>query len=366
MKKLMILQLIAKYTYTFNKYKTEKIPDRQIYVHDVNKKEAIDIIKQVEIANLNRDMQNEPSNVMYPDSFVKYVKTLLGPDIHIKALNDVQLKQQGFNLVHAVGKASVRKPRFLIIHYAPAPKYPTVCLIGKGVTFDLGGSNMKPSTPELRQMKSDKIGGCTVVSLIKYAKDSKMKLNILGLIPLVENVVSGNGLLPGDVVKSYNGKTVEVVNTDAEGRLIIADSLGYAATRKIDYLIDLATLTSDSYKVNCDTTAAFFTVNNKLRDLINKISEQVGERVFALPPWEEYVEYTKSEIADVKNSYFDKCKQSETFMATMFLLNFVDQKMKGNFVHFDIAHTYINQLANGNTTILLIQLLKELSKDVPV
>jgi len=365
--KLLIIQLIAKNLYTFTKYKTEKSKEFILYIldHHKNKDFVKDIIHQINITNINRDFQNEPSNIIYPQTFCDYSKNLLGKHKHldIKVLDDKELKKQGFNLIYQLGQSSVNSPRFMIINYLQSSKYKTICLIGKGVTFDLGGVNIKPSDSTLFEMKSDKTGGCTVVALMKYIIDTKMKINVIGLIPLIENVISGSSIKPGDIVKSYNGTTVEMLDQNAEGRGIMGDALGFADTLKnIDYIMNLSTLTGAAAYYHCDTTAAILTLNKKLQNKIEEISEEVGERVYFLPPWPEYVEDIESDIANVKNLYYNNCKQSGSFMAGMFLLKFVPKELQNRWIHFDITHSYSGHLSNANTTILLINLLKYLSK----
>jgi leucyl aminopeptidase len=365
--KLLILQLIVKYLYSFNKYKNNKSGNtEQILIKDDNENKALieDIIHQINITNINRDFQNEPANKIYPETFCKYASNLLGKNKHlkIKILNDKDLKKQGFNLIYDIGKASINKPRLMIVNYIQNPKYKTICLIGKGVCFDLGGANIKAGNSHLPQMKADKTGACTVVLLIKYIIESKMKLNIVGLIPLVENVISGNLALPGNIIKSYSGKSVEVTDIDAEGRLIIADALGFSDTLKnIDYVIDLATLTGGAGHYHCDISAVIYTINKELKNIVDEIGEEVGDRIYSLNGWPEYVDVIKSNVADVKNLYFHECPNSGTFTAAMFLSYFVPKHLQNKWVHFDICHNFTKNLSNGNTTILMINLLKRLS-----
>jgi leucyl aminopeptidase len=366
--KLLILQLICKQIYKFDKYKTKNNNKNNInlYIKDLpkNKKFILDIIHQINITNLNRNFQNESSNIIYPESFVKYAINLLGKNKHLKinVLDNKDLKKQGFNLIHDMGKSSNNEPKFMIVNYLPDSKYKTICFIGKTVCFDTGGVNLKQYDKDLYQMKSDKTGGCTVISIIKYIIESNMKINIIGLLPIIDNSLSGNSINPGDIVKSYGNKTVEILNTDAEGRLIMADAFDYSNTLKnVDYIFDLATLTSSAEYYHCDVTAAILTLNTKLKNDIENISEHVGERVYFLPPWLEYMELSKSQIANVQNNNSSSCSKSGAFMASMFLANFVPKNLIDKWVHFDITHIYTDHFSNGNCTILLINLLKNLS-----
>jgi leucyl aminopeptidase len=364
--KLLILQLIAKKLYVFHKYRTDRTDreDMYIYISDYesNKKLINQIIHQINITNINRDFQNEPANIINPETFCTYAIKLLGKHKHLKTkiLSHQDLQTQGFNLIYEMGKASVNKPKFMNIYYIQNPEYKTICLIGKGVCFDLGGVDIKKGTEDLVSMKGDKTGGCTVIALIKYIIESKMKINIIGLIPLINNVISGNSVLPGNIIKSYSGKTVEITNTDAEGRIIMADAFGFSETLKnVDYIIDLATLTGSAKEYHCDTSAAIYTTNLVLKDIIEKIGEEVGDRIYSLPSWPEYVADIKSNVANVKNSYYKNCKKSGAFMASMFLSYFVPENLRDKWVHFDITHS-CDKYSNANTTILLINLLKKL------
>lgn len=367
--KLLILQLIAKQLYTFHKYKSDKSDksdksELYIYVFDYesNKNLINNIIHQINITNINRDFQNEPANIINPETFCTYAMKLLGKHKHLKTkiINNQDLKKQGFNLIYEMGKASVNKPKFMNIYYIQNQKYKTICLIGKGVCFDLGGVDIKKSNENLLSMKADKTGGCTVISLIKYIIESKLKINIIGLIPLIENVISGSSVLPGNIITSYSGKTVEITNTDAEGRIIMADAFSFSETLKnIDYIIDLATLTGSAEEYHCDTSAAIYTTNKSLQDIIEKIGEEVGDRIYSLPNWPEYVADIKSNVANVKNSYFKNCKKSGAFMASMFLSYFVPIKLRDKWVHFDITNNY-DKYSNANTTILLINLITKI------
>jgi leucyl aminopeptidase len=362
--KLLILQLIVKLSYRFTKYKTIK-EHRTIYIKDLPKNAKIieNIIHQINITNINRNFQNEPSNIIYPETFIQYANNLLPKKnkyLNTIVFDDNSLKKHGFNLISAMGSASSKKPRLMIINYKPNPKYKTLALVGKGVCFDTGGVDLKTGNDKLFQMKSDKTGATTVISLIKYIIESKLNINIIGVIPLIENAISGSGLNPGDIIKSYSGKTVEILNTDAEGRIILADAFGYLEKIKnIDYLIDIATLTGSS--LHCHTSAVIYTTNKELKNKIEDLSEIVGERIIILPQWDEYIEYTKSNIADVKNLYFDDCEKSSTFMATMFLSNFVPKYLRDKWIHLDISNSYTHHYSNGNSTILLINFIKSLS-----
>jgi leucyl aminopeptidase len=185
--------------------------------------------------------------------------------------------------------------------------------------------------------------------------------NIIGLIPLVENLVSGSAYKPGDIITAYNGKTVEVANTDAEGRLIMADALSYACS-KYDpkYILDFATLTGHSSMMHCGTSFVHFTLDDALARLVATHAAAAGERTVRMPTWVEYIRYTKSAVADFKNANYD-CSRSDGFMASLFMLNFIDKKYWDTWVHFDITHVERKDgVLNANSIATGINVMKSL------
>ena len=232
------------------------------------------------------------------------------------------------------------------------------------MTFDAGGLNLKSESKNTFLMKGDKTGGCIVIGILKYFADIEFPCRIIGLVPLVENIISSNVTRPGDIVTSFSGKTVEIINTDAEGRLILADALAYCERYKPDYIMDLATLTGWASSLHCDTSAIFFSPNAKLHELIHDIGEKIGERSWGMPRWLEYMKFCKSDVADVKNFGFkvNGCSQGSGYMATMFMAHFVPKHCLHNWVHFDICNNFDKTL-NANTMNLVIELIKKLSSD---
>ena len=361
--KLMVLQLIAKKCYKFDKYISKRVY-KTIYIKDSLKNKPVieKIIQQILVVDLNRDFQNEPANIIYPETFVEYAKKMLpsSSKVSITVMDELELKRSGLNLISEMGKASEKPPRFMIIKNKKSkPKCKTICIVGKGVTFDSGSINLKRSSDNIYQMKSDKLGATTVISIIKYFVENKIEVNLIGLIPLIENAISGNVVYPGNIIKSYSGLHVEVLNTDAEGRLILADALSYSNkfAKKIDYIFDIATLTGAAENFHCDTVSAVMTFNKKLRDVLDDVSEKVGERIYHMPAWPEYVSYTNSDVADVQNNDASQCERSGAFMAGMFLYRFVPDALKDKWVHFDVTHSYTHHLSNGNATILILNLI---------
>jgi leucyl aminopeptidase len=185
---------------------------------------------------------------------------------------------------------------------------------------------------------------------------------MVGVIPLVENVVSGSAIMPGDIYTSYSGKTVEILNTDAEGRLILADALSYCEKYNPDYIFDFATLTGWASKLHCDIAAAFYSPNAKLHRMIEDIGEECGDRTWGMPKWLEYKSYCKSKVADLKNYDLsvDGCTAGGGYMAAMFLAHFVPSRCIQNWVHFDICNNIDDHIMNANTMNLAINLIKTL------
>lgn len=364
--KLIILNFVCKYSYVFDKYvsNTER---KMLYVKDDLKYK--DLTQRVldQLSNLNRcrDFENEPANIINPETFCEYSKAMLKnvsrKKLEINIYTDDKLKKMGLTMISNMGAGSKVKPRLLEMIYRGGRgqgRTKTVCIIGKGVTFDSGGLNIK-GTEHMEHMKLDKTGGCTVVALMKYIAERNIGYNVVGLVPLIENSVSGEALHPGDILKSYKKKSVEIVNTDAEGRIILANAIEYSEKFNPDYIIDIATLTGSSGMFHCDVSSVFYTLNDKLKQLLERIGENIGERVVAMPTWPEYQEYVKSDVANVKNLGYD-CKAS-TYMAAMFLLKFVPERLQEKWIHFDVCNVITNGYVNGNTTLLLMNLIEYLN-----
>ena len=344
--------------YTFDKYKQNIKSQKNIYFYvpklsNDNKKNLITIIYG---ANITRNLINEPSNMSTPDKFSKYSINFFKSikNIKIKVYNDKDIKKIGLNLINAIGGSSINKPRFLIIDYTP-PKYKkSICLIGKGVTIDTGGYSIKSSS-HMNNMYMDKEGASISINIIYILSKLKYKNRIICFCPLVENIVSNSAIKPNDIIKAYNGQTVEIVNTDAEGRLIMADTLTYACNKyKPDYIFDFATLTGWSERINCHSSFTYFTTNEKISNKIIEYAEKYGEKNIRIPAWLEYMSYIKSKIADVKNHGYE-CKNSDGLMSSLFLMNFIPPKYRNNWCHFDIRMSNYNNdvnIADGFATYL--------------
>jgi leucyl aminopeptidase len=271
------------------------------------------------------------------------------------------MKKTGMNALLGVASGSAQEPKFIILEYSGGKKgNAPIVLVGKGLTFDSGGISIKPAE-KMDEMKTDMSGGAAVIGAVMAAADLRLPLNVVGLIPATENMPGGSALKPGDILKSYSGKTIEIVNTDAEGRLILADALSYASKFKPQAIIDIATLTGACVVALGDDVIGMLGTDEKLKSEISQAARESGELVWELPLWDIYSDQIKSDIADYKNS---GGRAAGTITAAMFLSKFV-----GDFpwVHLDIAgpawfekdRSYIPKGASGIPVRLLVEFLKK-------
>jgi len=288
---------------------------------------------------LAREWVSMPSNDKRPDRFVRsMVKAAEKEDLSFSILDEKSLKQNSMGAILAVGAGSRSKPRLLILDYNPyknkksPKKKKTVVLVGKGVTFDSGGINLKPSA-SLDEMKMDMSGAASVAATLITLARLKHKFRVVGVIPVVENMPSGDATRPGDIIKSYSGKTVEIGNTDAEGRLILIDAMSYANKMfQPDVMIDMATLTGACIIALGEKIAGVFSTDEQLAKDIVASGESVAERCWVMPMPEDYKTMLKSEFADINN--MSSTRYGGAITAALFLSEFVDNT---RWAHIDIA-----------------------------
>ncbi|HEY3251431.1 MAG TPA: leucyl aminopeptidase [Ignavibacteria bacterium] len=306
-------------------------------------KDAADALKDSKIITdavlMARDLENEPSNILYPEKFAEVVKkSSIKAGYQVTIFDEKKISQLNMGAVLAVGKGSHNTPKFLILQYFGSNKSEKpIVLVGKGVTFDSGGISLKPAQG-MESMKMDMGGAAAVVGAFEAIAKLKYKMNVIGLIPTVENMPSGHSYKPGDVIKSYSGKTIEVDNTDAEGRLILADALEYAANYKPKAVIDVCTLTGAAIICFGHLLAGLMGNDKELNSKIFEAGEKTFERVWEMPLYDEYDKLMKSEIADIKNT--GPTRQAGTIMGGIFLKKFVDNKFP--WAHLDIASVAFN------------------------
>lgn len=288
----------------------------------------------VEATYRARDLVNAPGNEIYPETLAQAAQKagkLAG--FKVTVFDEKKIAKLGMGGVLGVAKGSVRPPRFIILEYGTGSRKPIV-LIGKGVTFDTGGISIKPSA-SMGEMKMDMSGAAAVIGAFETAARLRLPVHLVGLIPAVENMPSGSATRPGDILRHYSGKTSEVDNTDAEGRLILADALGYAERYKPAAVIDLATLTGACVVALGHAATGMMGNDDGLMDKLKAAGEKTYERVWPLPLFDEYEKLIKSDVADVKNT---GGRWAGAITAGWFLKKFI-----GNYkwVHLDIAGTAI-------------------------
>jgi leucyl aminopeptidase len=287
----------------------------------------------------SRNISNLPPNDCSPNDLATFSKKLSeNQKIKVRVIEKEEMESYGFGGILAVGKGSSSSPKLIVIEYSRSTKNEKpIVIVGKAVTFDTGGISIKPSE-KMEEMKFDKCGGCNVLGIMKAVSDLDLDTNVVGIIPTVENMPSGNSYRPGDIIKMYNRKTVEVLNTDAEGRIILGDALAFAVkTFTPNAIIDMATLTGAAIVALGTNVAVLIGNDKKLVTKILQYSNQTGEKIWQLPLFEEYKEQLKSSNADMKNI---GGRSAGAITAAAFLSNFVDDTP---WVHLDIAGTAWNQ-----------------------
>jgi leucyl aminopeptidase len=333
--------------YEFNRYKTKsaseaKAPQLEAVEILFAQGKSAELSKKVESAQaiaegviFARNLINEPGNVMNPERLAKSAEEWAEEKgVHCEILRETELKRLKMGGILAVNQGSNTPASLITMEYGERfKKNGTVCLVGKGVTFDTGGISIK-GAKDMEKMKYDMSGAATVIATLGVVADLKLPLHIIGLAPAVENNVANNPQRPGDIIRMYNGKSVEVINTDAEGRLILGDALAYAEKYKPEAIIDLATLTGMCAYTFGDKAIAVMGNDEKLIGRLKKAGDATGERCWELPLWEEYRDQIKGHHSDLYNvggAY------GGTITAAMFLKEFVPEKTP--WAHLDIAGT---------------------------
>ncbi|HJT22878.1 MAG TPA: leucyl aminopeptidase [Nitrospira sp.] len=308
-----------------------------------------------------RDLCNHPSNVMTPTRIAQEAKAVAKEKgVSLKILEQKDMEQLGMGALLGVARGSHEPPKFIILEYDGAKKKGErpVVFVGKTITFDTGGISLKPAE-NMEHMKADMTGGAEVLASIRAAARLKLPLRLISILPATENMPGGRAMKPGDIVKTLSGKTVEVQNTDAEGRLILSDGLAYALRYQPGALIDIATLTGACVVALGQFAIGMFGTDAKLKEQIRRSGKTAGERVWEMPLWEEYFEQLRSDVADMRNI---GGRGGGMITAALFLSKFVGECP---WVHLDIASTdwsereraYIPKGPTGIGTRLLIQYL---------
>jgi leucyl aminopeptidase len=338
--------------YSFNKYKKPEYADVEEMLVVVTEEGEIPILEPAvhkgkalaEATNLARDMVNEPANYMTPTRMAEAAKEISAKyDLELKVFDSKDMEAMGMEALLGVAKGSSQPPQLITLSYKGAERSEKALgFLGKGITFDSGGISIKPSEG-MGEMKDDMAGAAAVMAALGAIAQLKPQINVTAIIPATENLPSGTALKPGDVLKAMNGKTIEVISTDAEGRLILADALSYAQRLGLSPLIDLATLTGACRIALGTLYSGLFSNDQDLADKVLKAAERTGERIWQMPMPEEYKEQNKSEIANVKNT---GNRYGGAITAALFLAEFVDNTP---WAHLDIAGTASSNKESGYT-----------------
>jgi len=361
--------------YTFRRHLTKKaehgeIEQLSIVNADEGKLAALEQGRDkgrilAEATNLARDMVNEPSNYMTPTDMSEMAKKLATDyRLDVSVLEREQMEEMGMGALLGVAKESLQPPKFIIINYKGSDSSKVdIALLGKGITFDSGGISIKPSEG-MGEMKGDMAGGASVIGAMSAIARLKPAINVMGLVPATENLPGGNALKPGDVLIALGGKTIEIISTDAEGRLALADALGYARKKGAKLMVDVATLTGAMRVALGDVCAGAFTNNQELVDKVIAAGAEAGERIWQMPMYDDYKEQNKSDVADIKNT---GGRLAGSIAAAQFLAEFAGDTP---WVHLDIAGTSMsekekNYLVKGATGVpvrTLVNLVRSLAE----
>jgi len=360
--------------YKFKGFKSEKENDEakidELIIVDYDPQKIKDIGPSVELAktiieatNKARDLINSPSNKVTPTYLANYAKELAREmKLEVQVMGREEVAKKGMDAFWQVAKGSDEEPQMIVLKYNGGGSE-TIGLIGKGITFDSGGISIKPSS-KLSEMKTDMAGAATVIEVMRVAAKLKVKANIIAVIPATENMPGGHAYKPGDVIGSLSGKTIEIITTDAEGRLILADAITYAIELGAKKLIDIATLTGGCRVALGDIAAGVMGNNDQLIGQLLEASKATGEKLWRLPLYEEYKEYLKSDVADIKNATESGGKASPS-VGGIFLHKFAGDTP---WAHIDIGGTayldkeigYLSSGATGYGVRLLVNLIQNM------
>ena len=309
-----------------------------------------------------RDLVSTPSNEMTPSDMARRAReAVVSKRVRLTVLGNREMEKLGMHALLSVARGSMEPARFIILEYSGGRRGDKPCVIvGKGITFDSGGISLKPPD-KMEEMKADMSGGAAVLAVIRAAAELGLPLNLVGLVPATENLPGGRAYKPGDVLKSMSGQTIEVISTDAEGRLILADALTYAGRFKPKAIIDMATLTGACVIALGDDVIGMMGTDGALKDSLRRAAVETGEKLWELPIWDDYAELIKSDVADMKNT---GGRAGGAITAAVFLGKFV-----GNtpWVHLDIAgpawlskeKPYIPRGASAVGVRLLLRFLRD-------
>lgn len=331
--------------YKFSKYKSEKptvLAGIELVGESITPAEAQKTVALCENVNAARDLVNENAHVLYPESFAALAREASKKSgLRYAVLTEKDIDKKGLGLLKAVGQGSPYPPRLVIMEYRGNPvSKDLTAIVGKGITFDSGGQNLKP-TGSIETMRCDMSGAAAVLGVMKTLRVYKPKLNVVGVCALAHNAIGGKAYFPGDVYTAYNKKTVEINNTDAEGRLVLADAISYCIdVYKPSRVIDLATLTGGIITALGSTVSGLFSTDKGLCDKLFIAGERTGERLWAFPLYEEFTDSMKSDLADLRNSSKKRKGWASSITGAAFIKEFTGGTP---WAHLDIAGTAYNE-----------------------
>jgi leucyl aminopeptidase len=341
--------------YRFDKYKTKDKPEQKLSLEKITvvlanpgeaRKAYADLEPTIDAVFFTRDLVSEPANVLYPVSFAQRARELSKLGVKVEILGEAQMKKLGMGSLLGVGQGSERESQLLVMQWMKGPKtQKPVALIGKGVCFDTGGISIKPAGG-MEDMRWDMGGAGAVVGAMRLIAGRKAKVNVVAVCALVENMPDGNAQRPGDVVKSMSGQTIEVINTDAEGRLILCDAMWYAQQKfKPQAMVELSTLTGAIIVALGHERAGLFSNNTPLSDNLRKAGSEIGEKLWRMPLGSGYDKLIDSEIADMRN--VSNGRDGGSITAAQFLQRFVQEGVA--WAHLDIAGMAWSNKGNHTT-----------------
>ncbi|MFP3595150.1 M17 family metallopeptidase [Chryseobacterium sp. SIMBA_029] len=331
--------LIGTYHYPFDKSHPFWSADFEIHTENLTQQKLDNISQKAEALSNGQsacqDWLNKPANLKKPEIFSAYLQDLAkSHQLNYTSFDRKKCEELGLGAYLSVNQGSAYDAAFTILEYkTTANNAKTIGLVGKCVLFDTGGVSLK-NPDNMHYMKSDMGGATAVLGALIYASEMKLPVNIIAILPITDNAISENAFLPSDVITAYNGKTIEVLNTDAEGRMILADGLSYLAKNySTDILIDLATLTGSSVRMFGDTCGALFSNDEDLKNLLVKTGDKTNQRLWNLPLWDVWKDDIQSDVADLKNISMKPI--GDCIIAAKFLEHFIEGHPK--WAHLDIA-----------------------------
>ena len=363
-KTIAFLEGVLLNDYSFSKYKSDYNSDSasiNVVSTEIKATDLAQLENVIESVNSARDWVNEPVNQLTTDNYLSQINQLSKIGVEVDVFRKSKLESLNMGGILGVNKGSNEEPALAKLEWKPKGynNGKPIVLIGKGILFDTGGINIKTGN-FMTDMKADMGGSATVVATIKAIAKNKLPLHVIVLTPITENRINGNELVPGDVITMHSGKTVEVLNTDAEGRLVLADALSFAKKFNPELVIDVATLTGSAFRLTGHNGAVVMGTSDKNIYQLKKSSETTFERIIELPMWEEFEDTLKSNIADLNNL---GSGEGQAVCAGFFLKNFVDYP----WIHLDIAgpafipsdKDYHKKGGTGFGVRLLYQFLKD-------